>query len=306
MKSLTWIQTKPPIPYAEIDRLIATVEASSKLAIDGTVLGTALRFVYFLGLRKKEILDLRIGDVLDQSLSVRPKIIFGQDLIPVPPNVIQAIDDYSRHLRFLYRKKLLPTLYFFPGRNRKQYDDSTLGRHVDHFARDLGFKITLEKIRQAGICRFYGELRVQNQLAPWEAMEATASFGRIESIYHTADLLQGQTWPWGGRAKPATRVEPKIPMESITEHLRNTVDIAETEAMEIIKEKFPKSSFSCIEMVQEFVSEFVKAIQRSVSLADNEKQELTSGMYAQLRSCGFGIDEDDGSLVAMCDFVQEE
>ncbi|MGD0401491.1 MAG: hypothetical protein ABSC04_21580 [Syntrophobacteraceae bacterium] len=165
-------QTKPPIPHPIIEWLIGDIEQSGDLTSlrllreskishniaylrNSKVLATALKFAYFLGFRKREILGLRVKHVLDANQAVHSAIVFDDETISIPGSFTQTVIDYCSYLG-KYRKKLLPDWPFFSDRKRdKPYDEATIVRHINYFSKDSGYDITIEKIRQSGICRFY-------------------------------------------------------------------------------------------------------------------------------------------------------
>jgi hypothetical protein len=299
------IQTKPPIPYAIIDQLISNIEQSKELLIDGRVLGAALRFAYFLGFRKREILNLRIEHVLDANQAVRNAIIFDSEQISVPADFTRTIVDYCSYLR-TYRKKLVPDWPFFPNRKKdKPYGETTIVRHINHFSGVFSYDITIEKIRQSGICRFYDGLGATqpDYYVQFDALESTARFARVRSIIHAHHILIDQIDEWGNRPKP--RVEPPklIPVDDLIKRVRDAGSLSETAAMEIIEKDLLKVQKSLRKM-EELRNEFITGMS-AANLDSSVRERLIEKFDAQLQSIGFGVNPSDGRLSMLDDFVSE-
>lgn len=301
------IRTKPPIPYPIIEWLICDIEQSKEVLIDGRVLGAALKFAYFLGFRKREILGLRVEHVLDANQAVRSAIIFDGEQISIPAHFTQTIADHCLYLR-KYRKKLLPNWPFFPNRKRdKPYDEATIVRHINHFSEVSGYDITIEKIRQSGICRFYDGLGATQPgyWVQWDALKSTANFARVKSIIHTHNVLIGQIDEWGGRKKPTTLLPERIPAEDLIERFRGTGSLSETEAMEIIETDLPKAAGGVSKM-EEMRNEFVKLVTGAANIDGSVKGRLVAEFDAKLQSIGFRVNQADGSLSVLEDVVYED
>jgi len=304
---LRHIQTKPPIPFATIEGFIRDIEQSKELVRDGKILGTALKFAYVLGFRKREILELRIEHVLDENLAVRSAIIFDGEQISIPVPFTQTIADYCSYLR-KYRKKLLPHWPFFPDRKRdKPYDEATIGRHINHFSKIAGCDITFEKIRQSGICRFYDLLGAigPGQSVQEVALSKTAKFARVKSIIHAYNILIGKIDPPGKRTNSSAAPSKLIPAEDPVERIRAAVNLSETAAMEIIEKDLPKIGRS-LSKIAELRNEFFKAISGAASLDSPVKARLVESFDAHLLSIGFMVNQADGSLSVLEDFIYED
>ncbi len=206
--SIDWIETRPPIAYADVDHLIEAIEGSSVSFIDGVVLATALKFAYWLGLKKAEILPLRVENICDQNGSILNALRIahpsGQITIPIPNDFKPVIVDYLLHLQEISGGSgISPTDWLFPDQNGKPYDDSSFSRHLSDFAKGLNIKVNLEKVRQAGVCKFYDDLKANQEttsMSAYGALSRTADFAR-RKIRHTGELLRGQIRQWGGRPK---------------------------------------------------------------------------------------------------------
>jgi len=300
-----WINTKPPIPYPDVTRLIQTIEQSNLFHIDGSVLATALKFVYFFGLRKVEIINLKIGGVLDERYLPLGEVVINQDRISVPLELMHTVVGHSNYLRTFYRKKFNLDQPLFPNRKRNQYDDTTLQRQIDYFAKGSRYKVTFERIRRAGICRYYDELQYSAYYSDSQALEFTASFARVISIYHARDILIDDIRPWGHKKTPTAPSPYTVSLVSLTSRLQGTVNISETMALEIMEE-IPKTSFSKFQILQEFSDEFLDAIWRSRALAFPVKLALSDRMYSHLQAIGFNVDQVDGRLIEPKDIIWEE
>jgi integrase len=325
---LSHIRTKPPIPYAIIEWLINDIEhgqdnhkllrqfkANLNFAYlrNGRVLATALKFAYFLGFSTGEILQLRVRHVLDENLTVRGAISFDGNQINIG-HLTQTIAEYCSYLRTIYGKKFQLDLPLFPDMKKKKsykkvaYDKSTIVRHINYFSEVTGYDITIEKIRQSGICRFYDGLgatrpgyHVQS-----DALESTAKFARVESARHAYHILIGKIDEWGGREKSSVTTPVLIEPEKITEQIRRSIaSLSEIAAMKIIDKDLPKARKSLSKMA-ELRNEFSRVISGAANLDSSVKERLVERFDAKLQSIGFRVNQNDGSLSVLDGFIYED
>ena len=110
--------------------------------------------------------------------------------------------------------------------------------------------ISLEKIRQAGICRHYEQLRGQG-LSPKECLEKTADFARI-SERHAKGILTGNIQPTGKKTS------------SFSKYL---------EEIEMVEFELPITGNSTTRRNYE---QICRTIEKDTSLNEEEKQALKS------------------------------
>jgi hypothetical protein len=139
--------------------LIATVEKFRGPYVDGRVLATALKLVYFTGMRRKEIISLTIGDVLNAKKQIVDEIKSCEKTIDnktfkllLPNNVKAILREY-----LVYLKKngycIDPLAPVFPQKNGAKYGFKKLREHFNK--NDM--RVPFEQVRQAGLHRIYSE-----------------------------------------------------------------------------------------------------------------------------------------------------
>jgi hypothetical protein len=102
--------------------------------------------------------------------------------------ILQAHLKYIRDRGYI-RDRTSPV---FPQKGGNKYEHRKLQYHLKKY---LASRVGLEKIRQAGICRYYNELVPEGKI-PRECLKRTSEFAR-DSWRHTKDILTGQIQPSG-------------------------------------------------------------------------------------------------------------
>jgi hypothetical protein len=156
-------------------------------------------------LGKNELINLRVGDVLDHKKNIRDKIkLRGAGKVLVMEETARLIED---HFTYLKQKRYRTNRFasFFPDRKNGKYSPRKLQYDLDRFLKgDDHKKITLEKVRQSGICKFYDEQKAMG-LSALECLSQTASFARVKTIYHVKRILTGSIQQPGTRMSPFGR-----------------------------------------------------------------------------------------------------
>jgi integrase len=147
---------------ADIMALIHRIETSRHPKLDPKVLTTVVKLAYLTGLKKSEIISLRIGDVMDAQGNIFNEIPACEKTIErrrvkllLSDPVKQILRDHRRHLK-KYQYSLARNAPLFPQKDKSPYSESTLGRHLKKFYPPGDCR--LEKIRQAGMHRVLREL----------------------------------------------------------------------------------------------------------------------------------------------------
>jgi len=299
---MAWINTKPPLSYSDVDRLIQHIEASAEKFIDGVVLSTALKFVYGLGLKKGELLCLTVGHVFDQNLSplnairIGPPYLVKTSVIPIPDSFKPTILNYLPYLQNLYGAEFGLTVPLFPNRKKGSYNDTNFALHLDYFAEQLNMEVNLEKIRKTGICKYYDDLRATSGIADYAALPRTAAFAR-KTKRHMEGILTDQIQQWGGKSQsatasptaPATAAQAQVSVTELTLRLKNNALPSETEIMEIV-ERLYGAYIPSLAAMEEFRTELANAAQRNSAL---NEPEITAAFHVQLDKLGFEINPND-------------
>lgn len=131
---------------AEIADWLNKIENNVYGHIDGKMLSNMLKIVFFLTLKKGEVLNLKIGDVIDLNGHVKNEIQIGEDRIPLFKDDEQLIIDHLKHLRSDENYKDQSDAFLLQSKQGEQYGEA---------ARQLRniFKIDrpFQKLREASI-----------------------------------------------------------------------------------------------------------------------------------------------------------
>jgi integrase len=173
---MNYINPNPEQTEQRILELIRKVRQGSSPAIDGEVLANLLELCHICGLTKKELINLKIGDVISKG-ALRKQIRLGRNEDPqlrgpVAENLIE------RHYHYLKTKgySRRPNSPLFPTKISKEfYDPSKLQKHLEKFYREFWGRKCLSSIRQSTICRHYDELKNRG-CSPDECLKETAIF----------------------------------------------------------------------------------------------------------------------------------
>jgi integrase len=163
--------------------IIAAIEPYRSPYIDGKILAVALKLAYYTGIKKQEILSLKIRDVADAKgeivteIQSCAKIVDGRTLRLILTEEVRAIlRDYLVYLKKngnpVNRSALL-----FPQKTRT----GTSAYHETKINRDFqkaGCDLTLEKARIKGIRRIFSSMRGDHRNIKQMRFEHTAEFAR--------------------------------------------------------------------------------------------------------------------------------
>ncbi len=126
-----YIETRPPLTAAEIEEFITRLESVKTNAIDGVVLSNLVRACFELALKKKELIDLSIGDVAKGGV-VSDIIRVGDyelNLLELP----QAKKMLQGHIDYLKKKgyQLYSNKPLFPTKKKVRYSEKNLDNHLN-------------------------------------------------------------------------------------------------------------------------------------------------------------------------------
>lgn len=129
--------------------------------IDLKVLSTAVKLVYYCGLKKGEIINFKVKDVRDTQGRILNEILAGEKILngrSVKLILSETAKEILReHLAYLKKRgySLACNAPLFPTLSKTHYNLRQLGRHLDNI--DL-LGLRFEKIRQAGIRNYLDNL----------------------------------------------------------------------------------------------------------------------------------------------------
>jgi hypothetical protein len=164
---MDFIKTRPPVTQAEIEDLISRLESEKSKNFDGFILSNLVRTCHECALKKAELIKLSIMDVASGS-KIRDFMEVGDSVVKLSGQAkefLQAHIDYLKNMRY----KVKPQSPFSPTIKDRRYTAKTLDNHLKE-AQNAESKpdgpstkasdtdethITLEQIRQAGICNYY-------------------------------------------------------------------------------------------------------------------------------------------------------
>jgi len=169
--------------------LIEKIRSEEYSHIDSRVLATLVEITLRVGLKKADILDVRIGDVIDEdgnplsSISRFSKEIAGENLCPqISTEVKTTIHEYLDYLRENEAYRSTSEAPLFPQKDGTAYGGKKLGLDLKKYVDLLDQsdkKMTLDRIRQAGIREYYSIIQVLKKLKVDQAVREAAKFARV-------------------------------------------------------------------------------------------------------------------------------
>lgn len=143
--------------------------------IDGKMLFTMINLVFWLALKKSEVMDLKIEDVIDNQGQIYSQIQIGNSTIPAPENIKRLINDHINYLRNTPGYQSQSNSFLFQDKKGGKYTEAR--RHLKNkFSQSKPF----EEIRQAGIMCYYNSL--SSMRTKTERYKKTAEFARNKTV----------------------------------------------------------------------------------------------------------------------------
>jgi len=210
---MDYIETRPPVSRADIEDLLTKVESVKTQAIDGAVLSNLVRACFDCALKKGKLIELSVGDVAKGG-SVGDVMRVDGSEVSLSDQANQVKQRFQNHIDYLKKSgyRLYPTSPLFPTRKKTGYTERQLQNHL---AKCSTADITLEQVRQAGICSYYENLK-QEGLSPIECLKRTEDFARVEdrrkikNQRHIKNLLVGKIQPTGRKTSSVSEYLGKI------------------------------------------------------------------------------------------------
>lgn len=216
---MDYIQTRSPITQPEMDELIESLAKVSTATIDGVVLSNLVRTCYECGLKTNELIALSVGDV-SKGGKINDLMDVGDSKIPLSERAKEILQGHIDYLKIKgypqYSSKPL-----FPTKSKKRYSQKNLGNHLkaaqdpkktsgsikseDPKQESAKGHFTLEKIRQAGICDHYDELK-SKRVSANDYFEETKIFART-SYGHLRGILTGNILQTGKKSIEGKDIE---------------------------------------------------------------------------------------------------
>jgi len=264
-----FIETRPPVTQTEIEDLIAGLESAKSKNFDGFILSNLVRTCHECALKKAELIKLSIMDVASGG-KIRDFMEVGDSVIKLSG---QAKKFLQAHIDYLKIKeyKVNPKSPFFPIIKDRRYTAKTLDNHLKE-AQNAESKpdgpstkasdtektdITLEQIRQAGICSHYENLKSQG-LPRRDCLKETVEFARV-SYRQIKGVLSGNIQSTGKKEN------------SVSEYLKEIEDV-----------KWELARTGSVTKGRPY-PEIQRAIERDTKLNDEEKKALKSDIDRSIK-----------------------
>ena len=185
------LAVNPRISEAGVEKLIDHIKQSENKNIDPKVLSKIVEMAYYHGWRIEDIVEANVQDVLTPSGKLKPE--YHEDL-----------REYLDYIQAKHPANDANTP-LFPGKKGKKYTKRTLRRHFQDVQNEpdyLGL-VTLDDLRQAGVCRKYQENIKKYKDSPRAAFELTKSWAGIKQRRALRDYMQKEKGErQGGTRKP--------------------------------------------------------------------------------------------------------
>jgi hypothetical protein len=197
-----YMDTQPPILSSTLTEICDQLAKFSTPKIDGAILSNLLKLCYYLALKRSELVNLRIGDVEVDKLDYYSKLKLAGSRAREIFISEEVFDIIESQLKYLKRKryKTNPRAPLFPAKSNKKYEIYKLKNHLSKFCKEVPGRVSLEKIRQAGACRFY-EILKEDKMSPEECLRLTADFLGVDKK-QAYGILSGQIQPTGAKKPP--------------------------------------------------------------------------------------------------------
>ena len=175
-----------------VSEFFTDVEERSFNLINGKVLLCLLKLAYFCGLKKRELITLRIKDVQMPNGEILHEIILKNGNIILKEDVRALLQEHIKYLKtsgyrvspnsLLFPRKLIRK----PARGSKKvsdwkYNGRTLQRDLRRLRQKISSINVLDTLRWAGIFHYYESLRSNNQ--SMDSIGETSRFARLDRNY---------------------------------------------------------------------------------------------------------------------------
>lgn len=179
IKTKTQHESEPKIPAdmtipGDIDDMLNKITNSAPDHIDSKMLSNMLKMAFFLSLNKSEVLNLKIGDVIDQNGQIKDKILTTKDPIPLSGDVKQLIIDHQKYLISDENYKDQSDAFLFQNKKGKKYGES-----ARQLRDTFKFFKPFQTLREAFIISYYNALN--DDISVKQKYETVAKCARIKT-----------------------------------------------------------------------------------------------------------------------------
>lgn len=244
----------------QFQNFVGEIASGEKVKRTADQLACILRLIFYSGIKKAEIIELAVRDVIDSRDNILQRI---DDLNAViPGNSRAALRDYLRTPKDRKPHLLKRGAHLFPGyRNTKKLDRDLKAVGADYM-----------DILHSGVRHSYTEL-VDRGLERTKALSATAELFRYD-VKTVEKILLGKTAPAGARDDVGRRV---MELSEKALHLKPEDPKALDEADKIIREleimlqQAKEHSKDQLEGVIPLIQDMLKPVFSAKQKIDNEK-----------------------------------
>jgi hypothetical protein len=188
---------KPLISQKSILDLLQRMESSISRFYDSRILAALLRLAYYGGLKRGELLNLKVGDLLMSRGKAPESIKTNRGDIQLPPQEMQILKAYFQYLK-KEGYQISPASPLFPAPIKKTIKKAGKGGTGNYYARklqrdlktavpEIKDKRILEHLRQAGICDYHA--RISQNLDPKTSLIRTMEFAGCKTGKYIGWLL---------------------------------------------------------------------------------------------------------------------
>jgi hypothetical protein len=248
-----------------VSELIKKIEADEYKHIDSHVLSNLVKIVHQLGLKKGEVLKLKIKDVVNESGGVVEQINIGKRKMSVSPEIEAIIEGQIDYLK--------NNDNYNDDRNSRLFQNKK-GSEYSEAARQLRKKFNspkLEKIRQSGLRKFCDSLKNLNDKDLMDEMKKFTGLSDKEIKGIVNENIQKS-----GKKKDV--YEKDSYMDEVIDRLQNENDIEFSELLAILDRlnEFDLDDMSKVEQLRDAYFEAVdrnRALNANANGIDEEKKE---------------------------------
>ncbi|MFC1882315.1 ADP-ribosylglycohydrolase family protein [Thermodesulfobacteriota bacterium] len=271
----------------DVSKLIKRIEADESEHIDSFVLSNLVRMVHLLCLKKGEMLNLKIGDVVDVSGNVVKQIKIGRREMPVSHEVESIINDLLNHLNGNDNYKVDRDSPLFQNKKGSVYTEAARQLRVKFIASPL------EKIRQNGLKLYYAPLKSLGRSSQIKEMKKFTGLSDKEIMGIVKNNI-----PKPGKKREV--YEKDSYMKTVLPRLQNVDDIDFSELL-AIPEKLSDFKLDDLEEVGKLKNAYFNAVDGNVALntdqegvdeqiKDNSKKILKEWLLEKFHDVGIDFD----------------
>jgi hypothetical protein len=242
--------------------------------MDGAVLANLIRVCFECALKRNELIDLTIEDVSEGGV-IKDIVKVGDKDYKIT-DTARDILQYHLHLLKTKNYKLYPSWPLFPSKKGNKYSEKNLTNHLNKYFKSEPHEISLEIIRQAGICNHY--FKNKKIMINEDNLKNTKDFVRAKSFRHVKDILRGEIQPAG--KKPDKLIDYLKVIEELSINAQNeSAEIDKVNYQELQKQIMGDFGLSSTER-----DDLIEVLKCEVDKSKQNKSNHTSKHKSQYKS----------------------